>query len=755
MWTRFRQRRKLPVKLKLRFALAMLLLWGWSSTHAFNPDHISLQLQWKHQFQFAGYYVARELGFYKEAGLDVDIREYRPGIDVLEDVVNGRSDFGSGRVSLILHSDRGILMMAAIYQSSPFVLLSKRRDNLKTLHDIAGKKLMLSDSLADIASIFAMLKAEGIDTETMHFLPHSLDIKDLIDGKVDLISAYISNEPYLLQERHIPYTVFDPRDYGFDFYGDILFTTKRFAEKYPDVTRRFYEATLKGWAYAFAHIPETAKLIRRKYNTQHKSLQALIYEGETLKKLALLPDVPFGKIDNVRLREIENSYRLLGFGQFKKNDFDDMIYSGNKADAERLVIERKWIVLMAMMLLFVIGLLILNWYLSLRENRLLQSSLERFELLIESTIEGILIFDEEGVCLRANSVAGTLFRYRQEAMRGVAVTALLCPESVEIVKRRMQVPNQEPYETKLRRRDGTCFTAIVRGRDMVWENQKIRVSTVIDISEMKALQKKLQSLNENLETKVAEQVEDIRQRDQMLLHQSKLASMGEMIGAIAHQWRQPLNALNINIQNLDDDYAEGLIDADFIDRFIAKNREIITYMSKTIDDFRNFFRIDKTKESFSIKEAIETTMALQHAQLLKRDITLSVEGEDIFVTGYRHEFLQVLLNLINNAVDQLHKKWVQNPKITIRLKEDALILEDNAGGIDPKIIDRIFEPYFTTKAQGEGTGLGLYIAKVIIEKNLGGRLEARNNIRGALFEITFPKEAIIYLKQRAAPALES
>jgi signal transduction histidine kinase len=148
-------------------------------------------------------------------------------------------------------------------------------------------------------------------------------------------------------------------------------------------------------------------------------------------------------------------------------------------------------------------------------------------------------------------------------------------------------------------------------------------------------------------------------------------------------------------------------------------------------------------------------MALQHAQLLKRDITLSVEGEDIFVTGYRHEFLQVLLNLINNAVDQLHKKWVQNPKITIRLKEDALILEDNAGGIDPKIIDRIFEPYFTTKAQGEGTGLGLYIAKVIIEKNLGGRLEARNNIRGALFEITFPKEAIIYLKQRAAPALES
>ncbi len=736
--------------------LSLLLLFAFSCSYAKTegaPDYVSLQLQWKHQFQFAGYYVARELGFYKEAGLEVEIREYHPGTNVIDEVAERKSDFGSGRSSLVLHSDRELLLLMAVYQSSPFILLAKKRDDLKTLQDFVHKRIMLSDALEDTASIYAMLRAEGINTKDLVLQSHSMRIEDLINGKTDLMSAYISNEPYLLQNRHISYTIFDPKEYGFDFYGDILFTSKKFAQSYPDVTRRFYEATRKGCLYAFSHIEETAKLITQKYNTQHKSLDALIYEGKTLKKLAFTKVVPFGKLENARLREIENTYRLLGFGKFNKNDFSDMIYTTSEQDNKP--VGKNLLLPLAVGALLIFMLLGLKYILSRRENRLLQKSLENFELLIESTIEGIIIFDADGYCLRTNQVARKLFRYSEDEMHGIHATELMSDNSRAFILKHMRIANQKPYEAKLRRRDGSCFPAILRGRDIVWNDRRIRVSTVIDISEMKALQEELQFLNKNLEAKVAAQVEDIRRKDQMLLHQSKLASMGEMIGAIAHQWRQPLNALNINIQNLDDDYAEGLIDAAFIENFIKQNSQIIAFMSKTIDDFRNFFRIDKMKESFSLKEAIETTVALQQAQLRSKNIILETEGKDMLITGYKHEFLQVLLNLISNAVDQIRKKGVREGKIMIRLTGESMIVEDNAGGIDPKILDRVFEPYFTTKAPGEGTGLGLYISKVIIEKNMGGRLEVRNSSWGAVFEILFPKTAIVHIRQKAVPALES
>jgi len=247
----------------------------------------------------------------------------------------------------------------------------------------------------------------------------------------------------------------------------------------------------------------------------------------------------------------------------------------------------------------------------------------------------------------------------------------------------------------------------------------------------------LNQLNENLEKIVAEKTkENITQLD-LLQQQSKLASMGEMIGAIAHQWRQPLNELSIAIQNLKYDYEDGLVDEKYVDKFIESSKKIILFMSTTIDNFRNFYRTDKTKEDFDVKEAIETTVFLQQAQLHNNNIDIEIKGESFFVKSYKNEFQQVILNLINNAKDALLEQKIKNAKIIIEIKDKTVTIKDNAGGIPIDILDRIFEPYFTTKEEGKGTGIGLYMSKIIIEKNIKAKLSVQNSENGAEFRIDF------------------
>jgi len=240
-----------------------------------------------------------------------------------------------------------------------------------------------------------------------------------------------------------------------------------------------------------------------------------------------------------------------------------------------------------------------------------------------------------------------------------------------------------------------------------------------------------------LQKEIQEQITESLKKDKILQEQSKLAAMGEMVGAIAHQWRQPLNALNINIQNLDDDYDEGLIDKIFVDDFIYKQTKCILFMSETIDDFRNFFRVDKIRKKFSIKEAIIKTLSIQEAQLKNFNITTEISGNDFYIENVMSEFQQIILNIISNTKDAIVDKEIRYGKIFIILDTDKVIIRDNAGGIPKEIINRIFEPYFTTKEQGKETGLGLYISKMILEQNFCGNLSAKNIKDGAEFTIDF------------------
>jgi len=250
------------------------------------------------------------------------------------------------------------------------------------------------------------------------------------------------------------------------------------------------------------------------------------------------------------------------------------------------------------------------------------------------------------------------------------------------------------------------------------------------------LKREIEKLNYILEDRIHQEVLKSIKQKQLLEQQTKMAQMGEMIGAIAHQWRQPLNTIFLGIQNLKYDYREGkLKEEDYINEFIIENKKIINFMSKTIDDFRNFFRVDKEKIYFNIKETIEAVVTMLSAQFTQHNIEVVIVGNEFEYYGLQSEYQQVILNILNNAKDILIEKEIENPKIYIKIDNNRVTIEDNGGGVPIDMLDRIFEPYFTTKEQGKGTGMGLYMSKMIIEDNMCGKLSVTNGIYGAIFII--------------------
>jgi signal transduction histidine kinase len=257
-------------------------------------------------------------------------------------------------------------------------------------------------------------------------------------------------------------------------------------------------------------------------------------------------------------------------------------------------------------------------------------------------------------------------------------------------------------------------------------------------------QEALEQLNKNLMEEVAKQIEEIRHKDDIMIQQSKHAAMGEMISNIAHQWRQPLNTLGLNIQDILDAYEFKELDQAYLEEVTSKSMEVIHHMSKTIDDFRNFFAPQKEKKPFSLQKIIGDVRSLVNAQLTNHGIALEISGADATLLGFSNELMQAVINIINNAKDAIDAyRSGAGGKITVVMAEDedtvSIRICDNGGGIDPEIIQKVFDPYFTTKFKSQGTGIGLYMSKTIVEKNMDGALLVENEGEGACFTIRLPR----------------
>lgn len=255
-----------------------------------------------------------------------------------------------------------------------------------------------------------------------------------------------------------------------------------------------------------------------------------------------------------------------------------------------------------------------------------------------------------------------------------------------------------------------------------------------------AQQKQLEEINSSLENRIAEAVAELRKKDDLLIQQSRLTAMSEMTSHIAHQWRQPLNNIGLIVQGVQLAFKANVLTEKELDEDVAETMKELQQISETIDDFRNFFSYEKRAHSFIINEMLSRSLALIGPSLKKKGIRMKVEEEpDVTAVGCPNEYMQSFLNILLNARDALLDSHVKKPQISIRIFREngrsVVTVRDNGGGIRADVMPKIFDPYFTTKQQSNGTGIGLYMAKMIIEKKMRGSLSAHNVDDGAEFRI--------------------
>lgn len=288
----------------LLLLVAMLI----GATPASALEQITLQLKWTHAFQFAGYYAAKEHGFYRDAGLDVNIVEAMPDTDPVRNVLEGKAQYGVGTSNLLLERAAGkpVVVLAVVFQQSPYEIYAA--PNIHSLDQLIGKRIMLEPQSDEL---LAYLKKEGVPLERIRQIPHSFDANGLMTGKTDAISGYVSNEPFYFKQAHYPYQTFSPRSAGIDFYGDNLFTSEQELQTNPQRVKAFRAASLRGWQYAKEHHDEVIALILARYSTQH-SREYLRFESDQMIPLLQPNLIEIGYMNPNRWRDIANTYADIG-----------------------------------------------------------------------------------------------------------------------------------------------------------------------------------------------------------------------------------------------------------------------------------------------------------------------------------------------------------------------------------------------------------------------------------------------------------
>ena len=349
--------------IKLGFFVALLC-----PCFSVAAESIHLQLRWHHQFQFAGYYAALEKGYYKKAGLDVVIHNGTPERMPVNEVLQGQAQYGVANSELLLERLRGapLVALAAIYQHSPSVLLARKEAEILSPDDLIGKKVMMLGQTVD-ADFIAMFSNENLDIKDIHINPSSFEIQDLIDGKVDAFNSYLTNEPYYLKQQGVEFTVLNPRNYGVDFYSDILFTTEDEIRHHPERVKAFRQASLEGWYYAMNHPQEIIELLLSHYKVS-KSKDHLEFEAVAMRSL-IMPDViDLGHMNPWRWRHMAETFIQAGMA----NDdhlLPGFVYTSNTGVAKEKLMSYLKVTVIIAIIISLIALVLYTAYRSMkREN---------------------------------------------------------------------------------------------------------------------------------------------------------------------------------------------------------------------------------------------------------------------------------------------------------------------------------------------------------------------------------------------------
>ncbi len=328
---------------------------------------VTLQLSWKNQFQFAGYYTALEKGYYKKSGLKVTIKDWQPGISPVTEVLAGKATFGIGRADLLLHRLHGqpVVVLGAIFQHSPSILLTKKSSKINSPQDLIGKRVMLLDG-DDAAETIAMFKNEGVALDKIIRIPVSDDINDLLNGKTDAFYAYSTNEPFLMQQKQVESVSISPITYGIDFYGDSLFSSESETVANPEQVTKFIKASFRGWEYAMQHSEEIVDLLLSKYRVE-KSRAHLLFEAESMRRLILPQLIAIGQMNPGRWQRMADTYVALGMA--KSADLPDNFLFHPEVKTDLFWNKTAFRILFFILIFTCLGLCLL-WFINSRLKRL-------------------------------------------------------------------------------------------------------------------------------------------------------------------------------------------------------------------------------------------------------------------------------------------------------------------------------------------------------------------------------------------------
>jgi PAS domain S-box-containing protein len=359
----------------------------------------------------------------------------------------------------------------------------------------------------------------------------------------------------------------------------------------------------------------------------------------------------------------------------------------------------------------------------------LEANLQSFKALANATIEALIMF-EDNICVDVNEEAIKMFGYEsKENFLGTHILQIV-PDTILHFDRDELLKNDtdHEFEIEMKKRNDTIFPTQIKERNIVLNNRNLKVIAVLDLTE-------------------------IKRKENMLNHQSKMAALGEMMGNIAHQWRQPLTAISIAASGIKLNYEIDMVEEEELFEQLDGIIDSTDFLSNTINDFQNFLKTNKAKEFFKLSNSVKKVLKLVEGNLKKEKINIIEQYEDEFkVYGVPNEMVQSLLNIVNNAKDAYMQKndtkviLIEIKKLENSSDKIVLRIHDGAGGIPENVLPKIFEPYFTTKHQSQGTGLGLYMTHQMVQDHMQGELKVENkeftidgkSYFGAEFKIILP-----------------
>ncbi len=479
--------------------LLILGLVGSGIPLASANEDVTLHLQWYHQFQFAGYYAAQEKGFFREEGLDVTIVEGGPGTENFKAVLSAPGNYGTAHASgLLAHRANGepLVVLASIFQHSPNAIIARADRGIQNPHDLVpGRTVIWPGGHVELS---AMLLSEGVSPAPFLHEVDGSHLQDLLDGKIDAIDGYVTNEALSIREAGVPIVIISPVTYGVDFYGDVLMTSERELREHHGRTKAFRAASLRGWEYAMEHPQEIVELIVSEYSAK-PSRKHLLSEAEATKPLVLNPLVEIGHTNPGRWQRMADTLAALDMAK-TGIQAEDFLFDPNPDTDLTKVYLGMGIAIAIATVIGVFAFVLLHFNRRLRreifkrkqDEEKLRESEGRFRSLSDATFEGIAI-THEGRIVDANGTFIEMFGYGLEELVGQEAQMLVAPEDRELVMTRNRSGYEKPYEHKALHRDGSIITVEAHGRALLYRGRQCRLTAIHNITERKQAEEIIRS----------------------------------------------------------------------------------------------------------------------------------------------------------------------------------------------------------------------------------------------------------------------